>query len=299
MPRLAHRPAFAVVGLLALALAGCSGYTAATLEAGVSKVDCDPVGHARADADAVRLLGANKFTIGGWNHASTASAGLALPATRYRVSGDYYQPDPTCDGERTLDLVLVKRLVDWYDQHVNGVESTFLGEEVTFGQLTDLTLELRLRPEHTVLPTPQDVAAGLGDVLTSEQLTSLDKGLVNLELTLFGEGQRGDRPYVGASTIIELDPAELGEDWVQVRVPVDELDFYTEVTYDRTPAELDEYADLLVAGLRINPESADGTTARHHLLDDFVPGQIPEIFKEMGIAFSLIEVGRAAPADGS
>ncbi len=291
MPRLARSP-LAVVGL-ALALAGCASGTSAAPQGGVDRITCDPAANARPDDAAVRLLGAGAYTIGGWNHASTASDGLALPATRYRISGDYFQPDETCGGERTLDLVLVKRLVDWYDQHVNGVESTFRGEELRFGDVTDITLELRLRPEHTALPAPDDVAAGLAGVLTPEQLAELDSGLISLGLTLFGEGASGERPFLNAGTIIELDPATWGDDWVRVRVPFEDLEVYTEENYERTPVELTDYADLLVAGLRINPESAHGNTVRHYVLDEFVPGEIPEIFKEMGVAFSLVEIGRS------
>jgi len=293
---MSHLLRAATLAMAAAVLVACGSTAPSGPRDGVHRITCDPTANARADDAAVRLLGVSAYTIGGWNHASTASSGLVLPATRYRISGDYFQPDETCGGERTLDLVLVKRLVDWYDQHVNGVESTFRGEDVRFGDVTDITLELRLRPEHTVLPTPDVVAASLSDVLNPEQLAELDTGLVNLELTLFGEGASGDRPFLNAGTIIELDPSQWGEDWVRVRVPFEDLEVYTEENYERTPAELTDHADLLVAGLRINPESAHGNTVRHYILDDFVPGEIPEIFKEMGLAFSLVEIGRTPSA---
>jgi hypothetical protein len=51
----------------------------------------------------------------------------------------------------------------------------------------------------------------------------------------------------------------------------------------------------VVQGLRINPETSEGATVRRLVTergDEFDPQAKPELFKEMAMTISLIEVGR-------
>jgi hypothetical protein len=189
--------------------------------------------------------------------------------------------------------VLAKKTYDWDRQHANGMESSFPTEELTFGEVDSLVLVLRLDPARTHLPSAQDLAAAYGDRLTAQQLAELDSGEINLELTLFGEGATADQPFMNAGAIIAVDPAQAAAEWVRVQVPRADLMFYTEENYVRTEVGSDEWQDLRVQGLRINPETAEGLTVRHFVLDDFDVQAKSELFKEMALTFALIEVGRS------
>jgi len=261
------------------------------LPAGTYAIECGADQH---NPDAVVVLSQDEYRVGGWNHVNGVGsfATVALEPSEYAVSGNQYLPDATCGGANTLGLVLAKKTYDWDRQHANGMESQFSGEEMRFGDVESIVLEIRLDPTRSVLPQPADYEERYGDLLTAEQLAELDGGNVNLELTLFGNGSGGD-PQMNAGTIIEVDPEQVGDGWLRVKVPRDELTFYTERNYERTEVGPEANQDLVVAGLRINPETASGNEVRVYVGDDFDIKAKPELFKEMAIAFSVIEIERS------
>lgn len=260
------------------------------LAVGTYAIECGSDAH---DPTAVVALSPDVYRVGGWNHVNGVGSfeTVALDSADYAVSAKQYLPDATCDGDSTLDVVLAKKTYDWDKQHANGIESQFPGEELTFGEVGAIVLDVRLDPTRSVLPTAAQYAAAYGDLLTPEQLEELDGGKVNLELTLFG-ANTADEPFMNAGVIIEIDPAEHGEGWLRVKVPRESLTFYTEDNYKRTEVGADEHQELLVQGLRVNPETSSGNEVRVYVGDSFDPQAKPELFKEMGIAFHTIEVER-------
>jgi hypothetical protein len=290
----------------ALLLAGCSGAVSETssspsassapepsFEPGVYAIECNSAASARASA--VQLLGPNVYAMGGWSHLTGVGqfANAALSVGDYRITSDNYVPDPTCADHKTLSVVLVKKTWDWDRNHANGMESAFPQEHVTFGDVTDITLEMRLVAERTSIPSADALAASYGDVLTAGQLAQLDNQMVNLEVILFGQGATADRPFMNASAAVSVDPTEFADGWVRVKIPREDFEWYTEDNYVRTPVDADEHQGLAVQGLRINPETSSGLTARHFMGDNFDPSARAELFKEMGLAFALIGVGGA------
>ncbi|MDQ2624470.1 MAG: hypothetical protein M3Y20_04845, partial [Actinomycetota bacterium] len=241
-------------------------------------------------------LGGETFAVTGWSHASPAETLLALDPAAYGLRRASFAPDDECGGQNSLEIVLAKRLVDWDKQHMNGIEAQLPPRSIRFSDVTDITLELRLRPDLSTIPSREQIAAHFADVLDPSQLDELDTGKVNLELTLFGYGLTAERPFLNAGTIIEIDQDEWKEQWLRITVPIETLDGYTEVAYQRTPADLAEFPELFVRGLRINPESASGRTLRHFQLDDFELGSTPELFKELGLSIALVEIGHRAGA---
>lgn len=261
---------------------------------GVTSVECDLATHARGADAAVTVLGDPTWRLGGWSHVTGVGsfASVAHPVATYRITAEHWTPDASCGGAKTLATVLVKKTYTWDQQHANGMEASFPTERMAFGDVTDIVLLLRLDPELTRIPTAEDLAAAYGDLLTPEELAQLDAGQVNLELTLFGEGATAEHPFMNAGTIISVDPAQAAAGWVRIQIPREQLTFYTEADYVRTEVGPGAWQDLLVQGLRINPETAQGATVRRLRPDDFDVHAKSEMFKEMALTFALIEVGR-------
>lgn len=301
-------PAAALTVVAALALAGCTGAgasspspspSATALPAGTYAIDCDSSASVREDA--ITVLGPDTYRLGGWSHIRSVGAfkTVARPVGDYRIDSENYVADDSCAGNPTLSVILVKKTHDWDRQHANGLESQFPTDGLTFGDVTDITLELRLRPEVSSIPSASMLKVAYGDLLSDAELAAFDNGHVNLELTLFGSGATADSPFMNAGVLIDVDPAEFGDGWVRVKVPREQLTFYTEDNYVRAEVGADEYQDLRVQGLRINPETSSSSTVRNYVGDAFDAQSRPELFKEMGIAFALIEVGRSPQEDAA
>ena len=262
---------------------------------GVTAVECDLTDQSRPASQAVTVLGDPTWRVGGWSHVTGVGSFVTvkLDVGDYRITAENWLTDASCGGAKTLDTVLLKKTYDWNQQHSNGMEAAFVTEGLTFGDVSDLVLVLRFDAARSHLPTADELAVAYGDLLSSDQLAELDGGAINLELTLFGEGATADQPFMNAGLIVEIDPATASEGWVRVQVPREDLVFYTEDNYVRTEVGADAFQDLLVEGLRINPETRNGKVVRHYVGDAFDTTAKPELFKEMALTFALIEVGRA------
>lgn len=296
-----------VAGCVVLALGACSpGDGTATpsaqasaaitqdLPAGVNAVECGPASEGRLHA--VTVLNGSAFGVGGWNHINGVGQfeHVMLPVRDYRITAENYLQDPTCADAKTLSVVLAKKTWDWDRNHANGMQATFPTDELTFGDVTDVSLVVRIDADRTTIPTADQLAKRYGDYLTADQLAELDNQAVTLELTLFGADATADQPFMNASAMVTIDPGEHADAWVRVHVPREGLTWYTEENYVRTEVGADAHQELLVQGLRINPETSSGLTVRHYLGDSFDPQARAELFKEMALTFALIEIGRAA-----
>ena len=122
--------------------------------------------------------------------------------------------------------------------------------------------------------------------------------LFGVAVLLFGGEQMGIEYFAGYVTEKALSVDNVFVFLVimaSFKVPREDLTFYTEANYERTEVGSDQHQDLLVQGLRINPETSSGNEVRVYVGDDFDVKAKPELFKEMALAFHTIEVERAAP----
>lgn len=263
------------------------------LESDILAIECDSRVSIRESA--LTRLSDEFNAMGGWSHLNGVGqfANAAHPVSAYRIGGEAYQEDPSCNGAKTLETVLVKKTWDWDRNHANGMETSFPNEGIDFGHVTDLVLEIRIDSERSSIPSAGELEDAYAEFLSAEDLAELDNQQVNLELTLFGEGATADQPHMNASAMVAVDPAQFADQWVRVQVSREDFSWYTEDNYQRTEVGADEYQDLRVRGLRINPETGSGLTARHYIGDDFDPQARDELFKEMAITFALIEVGHS------
>lgn len=241
-------------------------------------------------------MGEGTWRLGGWSHVNGVGAfeTVTRPIADYRITAENWLADNTCGGAKTLAVVLTKKFYDWDRQHANGMEAVISSDGLTFGEVTDIVIEFRFDAEGSRLPNHQELLATYGHLVTADDISALDDGSINLELTLYGAGATADAPFMNAGTIISVDPALASDGWVRVQVPREQLTFYTEENYARTEVGPDQWQELTVAGLRINPETSSGNVLRHTLGDAFDTTAAPETLKEMALFFGLIEVGRSA-----
>lgn len=309
--------ALTVAGVLALSLAACSAdasspsaapgqstaspapsaspsASAPSFPDGVTSIECDVSAQTRPGA--IQVLGDGTWRLGGWSHVNGVGAfsTVRLGVGDYRITAENWTADPTCQDGKTLAVVLAKKVYDWDRQHANGMEAVISSDGLTFGDIEDIVLVLRFDPERSHLPTTEELVDTYGDIVDPAAIAALDDGSINLELTLYGTGATADAPFMNAGTIVSIDPAQAASGWVRVQVPRSALTFYTEENYVRTEVGADEWPDLTVAGLRINPETTSGNVLRHTLGDAFDGQAKPETFKEMALHIALIEIGRAS-----
>jgi hypothetical protein len=229
----------------------------------------------------------------GWSHIMDGPKefdGLKLTAADYKVSAANSQTDPTCNNNTIFQTVLVKKYADWDRQHLNGIEPQFLYEGITFGQVESIVLELKVNSAASSFLTSAELKTLYGGYLTDEQLAAWDTGKVNLGITLFEKGfDNQSTPSFTGAIIIEIDPEKYADQWLRLTIPAANLTYFEEMNYAPTPANLDDFAGNTILGLRINPETKNGSVIRSYLQDDF-DDTVPENFKEMALSFAKVEI---------
>ena len=72
-------------------------------------------------------------------------------------------------------------------------------------------------------------------------------------------------------------------------MPLSGFKAYTQKNYQETSSQLSAYSDVLISGVRINPENSHGKQLRN-LIGDKWHQEIPETFKEASISLRRIEL---------
>ena len=152
-----------------------------------------------------------------------------------------------------------------------------------------IVLDIKLHKEGTSIPTIADLQSAYGEILTKEELNTLDQGKANLAVTIFeAMALNQGISSLNADTFIEIDQNKYFDKWIRITIDADKMNYYTELSYNATPADKDDYKDLPIKGFRLNPENNTGNVLRN-----FVPNwskELPELFKEMNISIKKIEI---------
>lgn len=233
--------------------------------------------------------------MGGWSHISDTPqyANLAMEPSAYAFADFGASADASCNELQSYNAILVKKYADWDAQHSSGLTAEFLAQDIQFGEVDEIVLELKVNSNGSSIPTLAEIEALYGEYLTDTQLANWDHGKINLGITLYAEGHDDQTTAtVSGLRIIELDEEVYFDEWVRVTIPADSLYWYSEMSYSRTALATGAWEDGTVLGLRINPETKTEVVLRNFIADDWetLSPAPEEMFKEMDISIKNIEL---------
>lgn len=216
----------------------------------------------------------------GWSHINDPNKasdfnGLKQPLSAYAVRRDNLRTDASCNGEKTYNAILVKKLHTWNNTHANGLETGVDGVPVS--EIESLVVELKLNSARSVIPSPKHIRS-VYPRLTQRQLRNLDRGLANIDL-VFSAGE------LRSNKVVTIDPAKYADQWVRITIPIEKMNYYREVDYKRTYTTFQTAKNHRYTGLIINAESQSRKTVQH--LMDGKAGAAP-LFKELDISIRRI-----------
>ncbi len=276
---------------LFLAFSVCANYSVGDNESIILMKDCGT--DLSSTENQLELFHPHLFPLSGWNHINNESVsseflGVALSPENYEFSESNFRTDTTCGGHQIYHTVLVKKLADWHHQHANGLEIDFSISPIKVESLVSLIIELKIHSTNTVIPNTTELHEAFGGHLDSEALLALDKGNINLSVTLFEQGANDQSSLsLNASNILTLVPSETLDKWLRIEIPITALDFYKEQNYSDTPVFLEDVGQSEFIGIRLNPESENGKVLRH-FLNGQLPDNVPKIFKEYQVSLKRV-----------
>ena len=239
------------------------------------------------------VLDSPRNTLSGWSHIDTAAAEykeLRLSNKDYQISSVAYVSDKTCETRKIQNAVLVVKLSDWTRQHSNGFEALLDKDNVYYGNVTHVLLDLKINAQRTQVPSQDELNSRYSSLLEANQLAELDQSKVNLGITLFAKGARDQSTRsFNIEHIFAIDQTRLADQWLRIVLPLDQFSAFTQQNYSNISANLKDYTQEAIFGIRINPETHNGKQLRN-LIGDRWHDDIQESFKEIDISLSRIEL---------
>jgi hypothetical protein len=219
----------------------------------------------------------------GWNWATAGGvwANLKYSAATYNFSASAKVND-YCAGVDTLNMILVKKIANWENQHANGFKKTITSSGYKYGDVTNLVIDLKINSSKTFIPEIATLKTTYASYVNGSAIDALDEGKVNIGITLY------DGTSLNAATIIQLDQSILMDKWVRVTIPMKDMKFYSEVTDNRQDKTFTDLSNVVISEVLFVAETKSGVVLRNTILSNWNEST-PETFKEMDLSFKKIE----------
>ncbi|MEJ2444360.1 MAG: hypothetical protein P8Y42_13035 [Exilibacterium sp.] len=245
------------------------------------------------ESQAFVLFDQNSNSLYGWSHIVDNPdnfPGLKQQTDLYRVDSESVTTDNECANIRVFKTVLVKKYDDWDQQHATGLDTRFPEQGITFADVKEIVLEVKINSEQTFIPSLEEYLSTYKPYTGFDELLEMDRGKVNLGVTIFEENadDQNIETFQG-STFLELNQKELADQWLRVVIPAQSLSYFVQLNYENTEKDLADYLSNNVVGIRINPETGNGRVLRNYISDTF-DENVPEMYKEMGISIRKVAI---------
>jgi hypothetical protein len=231
--------------------------------------------------------------LGGWSHIVNNPddfSGLTFDADAYGIDDTNVTTDAMCQNLNVYKAILVKKYADWDRQHASGLVSTFDNEELAFGDIKDIVLEIKIDSDRTNIPGKASYLSTYSSYTETSNLLEMDHGMVNLGITLYGENDNDQSIETFQGMVnLELNQYESADQWLRIVIPAESLNYFVQKNYSNTETDLTEHLTDKIVGIRINPETYNTKVLRNYISDSF-DDSVPESYKELGISIRQMSV---------
>ncbi len=237
--------------------------------------------------------------ISSWNHIGEKHgdyAALSHPSHKYQLSKKL----ASSSSKPFYEITLVKKLVNWDQQHSNGFEVSLAHLNLQIQQLSQLHFKLKLSPEQSIINADFEALSENNKWLSNSQqninipnetnankFTNLLSEQAHFTLILYGENHQNSKQ----KTLYAAYPFKVNinskESWHAINITNNDLNYYWQQNYQEQQTSAIAVAKQKWLGFILVAESGNGKVVRNYIRDDF-PKEYTEVFNELDI--SLIEL---------
>jgi len=229
--------------------------------------------------------------VAGWNHLETnvneqEIINVSLP--KYNIS------TTTISNKNipiiTISMVFVRKLANWHQQHINGIEINLVERELSFGQFMGINFAITNNHANSVQPSIEQAK----DYYKNE----IEKGLIRvkwlkellinppvLTLTLFGEDHDNQNISTPMATFdYTLIPTD-GKNIVNINAK--SFSYFWQKQYKEQKASQDGLADHNVSGMLLTLNTSTNKTLRSFMSNKYQHNfhkTINELFLELALS---------------
>ena len=241
-----------------------------------------------ADVESTLL---NVTHIQSWNHTSKHSpeyAQLQHPKENYELQIQ------SADSTPEIKMTLVKKLVDWREQHSNGLKLMLSDFGMSFGEFEELSFTLQVDGTNArvVSTSAELIAPNPWLQEKSRDLTPLASERANFMLTLYGK-ENDDQSIATplGQYKFDVEVNDSGSKFTTLRISQQELAFFWQQNYNETPCSLESIQALQIVGAILVAESGNGKVSRNYARDIYSDSAV-EVFNELPVNISQLTLVR-------
>lgn len=233
------------------------------------------------------VIEANK--VSSWNHIGSKQgvyAGLSQAAQKYQLNKKF-----TSSPSKTLyELTLVKKLLNWEQQHSNGIEVSLANLNLQVEQLNQLHFTIKLSPENSIftanIETLSDKNAWLHHSQDYKELLSKQ---ANFNVIFYGEHHDNSQ----RKTLYGAYPFKLAFDanqqWLDIKITPSDLNYYWQKNYQEEATSIANIAKQRLKGFILVAESGNTKVVRNYIPKSF-PTKHIEVFNEFAITLTGLQI---------
>jgi len=220
--------------------------------------------------------------VNSWNHIGSKQgvyAGLNQAAQKYQLNKKIIFPTKN----PLYKITLVKKLLDWDQQHSNGIEVSLASLNLQVEQLNQLHFKIKLSPESSIFTANIETLSDKNPWLHhSKDYKELLSKQANFTLIFYGEHHENSQ----GKTLYGAYPFKLAFDakqqWLDINITPTDLNYYWQQDYQEEPTFIANIARQKLKGFILVAESGNTRVVRNYLPKSF-PKKHIEVFNEFSI----------------
>jgi len=242
--------------------------------------------------------------VSGWNHIGDKHgdyAALSHPLHKYQLNKKIVYSS----NKPLYAVTLVKKLLNWEQQHSNGFEVSLAHLNLQVKQFTQLHFKIKLSPEQSIIiadfETLSENNKWLNDIQQNTQnnkdssqnhtknFAKLLSKHTHFNLIFYGENHENPKQktlYAAYPFKINIDSKEA---WHAINITTNDLNYYWQQNYQEEPTSATEVAKQKWQGFILVAESANSKVVRNYIPAEF-PKEYTEVFNEFDISVTDIQV---------
>ncbi|NQZ27925.1 MAG: hypothetical protein HRT55_16590 [Colwellia sp.] len=229
--------------------------------------------------------------ISSWNHIREklgVYAELNQAAHKYQL----YKRLASSPGKALYELTLVKKLINWEQQHSNGFEVSLdnLNLNLSVEQLNQLHFKIKLSPEKSIITSSLETLSKQNTWLKNTYNYKVILLVqANFTLMFYGENHGNSKQ----KTLYAAYPFKLDIDskqhWHAINIKPEDLNYYWQQNYQEEPALVTQVATQKWQGFILVAESGNSKVVRNYIPTSF-PKEYTEIFNELDITLTNLYI---------
>jgi len=227
--------------------------------------------------------------VSSWNHIGEKHgvyAGLSQASHKYQLNKRL----SSLSSKTLYELILVKKLLDWEQQHSNGIEVSLDGLDLNVEQFNQLHFKIKLSALDSIITSSLETLNKKNTWMKStENYKELLSEQAHFTLIFYGKNHDNTKLKTLYGAYPFKLPMNSKEQWHGINIKSEDFNFYWQQNYHEEPVSIKDIRTQKLKGFILVAESANKKVVRNYISTSF-PKEYTEVFNEFDISLTNLRI---------